>query len=58
MNDHITPPAGVWVAYYSDRSGCAIFATEVECLRYAVRHTMEAHFVEWGCDPFTGDDGV
>jgi hypothetical protein len=40
--------AGAWVTYYADWSGIAIFATELEALRYAVGRTMEVKFVEFG----------
>lgn len=30
----------VWVAYHSDWSGFAIFATESEALRFALKHSM------------------
>lgn len=40
---------GVWVAHYGDWSSIAIFATEIEALRYAVaRDGMTAEFMEWG----------
>lgn len=39
---------GVWIAYHSDWSGFAVFATEVEALRYAVAHTMSCAFFAWG----------
>ena len=32
---------GVWLAFYSDRSDLVIFESEVDALRYAVRHRME-----------------
>lgn len=48
--------AGCWVAYYSDRSGIAMFPTEIEALRVAVDRQMECKFVEWGADPFDGSD--
>lgn len=41
---------GVWVAFYGDRSSIVPFGSEVECLRYAVAHSMEAVFVPWGMD--------
>jgi len=41
-------PAGVWFVYYLDYSGFAVFPTEIEALRYAVRHSMECEFREWG----------
>lgn len=30
----------VWMAYYSDWSSFALFATEIEALRYAVEKSM------------------
>jgi hypothetical protein len=42
------PLSGVWLAYYTDWSGLAVFATEIEALRYAVDHTMSVAFREWG----------
>lgn len=44
-NDH-----GAWIAYYSDWSGMAVFADELNCLRYAVEHRMDARFVPLGAD--------
>lgn len=41
---------GCWAAYYSDRSGVAIFATEIEALRYAVTNSMQVCFWEFGQD--------
>lgn len=32
--------ADLWMAYYFDGSGIAIFASEIDALRYAVRHGM------------------
>ena len=46
---------GCWVVYYSDRSGIAMFPTEIEALRVAVDRKMECKFVEWGVDPFDGN---
>lgn len=44
---------GVWAAIYSDRSGCYIFATEIEALRCAVGKSMTVVvFVPWGMDPW------
>ena len=31
----------VWVAYYPGWTGIAVFATEIEALRYAVEHEMK-----------------
>lgn len=39
---------GVWIAYYSDRSAVAVFATEIDALRHAVERRMEVRFQEWG----------
>jgi hypothetical protein len=35
-----TPKLTVWMAYYSDWSDFAIFETEIEALRHAVKHEM------------------
>lgn len=43
-----TEPEGVWIAYYPDGSSVVPFATEIEALRYAVEHKMEARKVLWG----------
>lgn len=51
--DRVPDRSGVWVAYYSDRSGAAVFPTEVEALRYAVEVSAAVQFVEWGEDVFT-----
>lgn len=40
--------AGVWIARHSDWSGIAVFATEIEALRYAVDHSMQVAFMTWG----------
>lgn len=32
----------VWIAYYGDWSGFAVFDDELACLRHAVAHHMEA----------------
>lgn len=50
MSDETATPGGVWVAYYSDWSGAAIFASEIEALRHAVNMSMSVKFVEWGSD--------
>jgi hypothetical protein len=50
---------GAWVAYYSDRSGAYVFASEIEALRKAVESSMQVRFVKWGEDlfvPMTRDD--
>lgn len=41
-------PGGFWLAYYSDYSGFAVFATEIEALRYAVDRSMQVEFKNWG----------
>lgn len=33
-------PGFVWLAYYADRSGMAVFDRELDALRYAVEHSM------------------
>jgi hypothetical protein len=43
-------PWGVWLAYYNDWSGMAVFATEVEALRYAVQKGMAVAFAKFGVD--------
>ena len=40
----------LWVAFYSDWSGFAIFTDEVKCLRYAVDHSMRVHKMAEGKD--------
>jgi hypothetical protein len=42
------PLSGIWLAYYADWSGVAVFATEIEALRYAVGRSMQVEFREWG----------
>lgn len=45
----MSEPARIWVAYYSDWSEIAIFAEEIDCLRYAVDHvSMEVAHLELG----------
>ena len=40
---------GVWVAYWADWSAFAVFAEEVDALRFAVeRGGMSVRFCEWG----------
>lgn len=39
---------GAWLAYYVDRSGMAIFGSEVEALRYAVEESMQVRFWPFG----------
>lgn len=41
-------PWTVWVAYYSDWSGIAVFSTEIEALRYAVERGMQVKGLESG----------
>lgn len=43
--------SGVWLVYYADWSGWRVFETEIEALRYAVEHGMQARFLEFGQDP-------
>lgn len=40
-----------WIAYYCDWSGFAVFLHEIDCLRYAVKHDMQAAEVAFGVDP-------
>lgn len=43
--------APTWIAYYSDWSNFAIFAHEIEALRYAVEHRMDGvQQVEYGAE--------
>lgn len=42
------PGNGAWVAYYLDMRAVAVFATEVDALRYAQSNSMEVKFVEYG----------
>lgn len=49
QNDLVTY-TGAWLAYYADQSGMAIFASEVEALRYAVEHSMQVTFWQFGTD--------
>lgn len=44
MND------GIWVAYYSDWSGFAVFEAEIDALRYAVRQQMRVEWMPYGVD--------
>lgn len=53
---HSLDPRGVWVAFYSDRSGIASFGTEIDALRFAVDHGMEVQFRPFGADLFTGKE--
>ena len=39
---------GVWLAYYHDFSGLAVFLTEIEALRHAVENSMHVKFITWG----------
>jgi hypothetical protein len=40
--------AGVWLAYYSDYSGIAVFPTELEALKHAQSNGMNVRFCRWG----------
>jgi hypothetical protein len=40
----------VWIAYYADRSAAAVFATEIEALRFALRNTMSVKLVTLPCE--------
>jgi hypothetical protein len=40
----------VWIARYPDCSALAAFATEIDALRHAVKHSMEVVRVPWGED--------
>lgn len=41
----------VWLAYYQDWSGFAVFSTELLALRYAVEKTMAVTELPFGVDP-------
>lgn len=41
---------GVWVVYYDDFSGFAVFSSEIAALRYAVSRTMQIAQVAFGED--------
>lgn len=45
------PGDGVWMAYYSDHSGYAPFASELDALRYANGAGMDVEFTPWGMTP-------
>lgn len=47
-HDGGTGPEGVWVGHYSDGSAVVPFATEVECLRWAVENCASVAFVPYG----------
>ena len=55
MSEQAKDPTGCWVAYYSDRSGAAVFPSEIEALRYAAKSWAEVAFRKWGSDVYTGD---
>ena len=40
----------IWMAYHTDWSGFALFATEIEALRYAVAHSMQVRAVLLPCE--------
>jgi hypothetical protein len=42
----------IWVAYYYDRSGVAVFETEIEALRYALANSMQVKRAPFGVDLF------
>lgn len=44
------PPGGVWLAYYRDWSGMAVFRTELDALRYAVEKGMAVTPLLFGVD--------
>lgn len=46
---------GVWVSYYSDWSGFAVHATEIDALRAVANHTGggdSVMFLPYGADPY------
>lgn len=40
----------IWVAYYYDHSGVAVFDSEIEALRYALARSMQVKRVPFGVD--------
>lgn len=54
----LTAPFGVWIAYYQDRSGLAIFESEIEALRRAVEHSMQVAYVKYGADVWESIGGA
>ncbi len=42
--------SGVWLAYYPDLSGVAVFDEEIDALRYAVEKGMDVMFCDFGKD--------
>ena len=42
----------IWVAYYYDRSGAAVFVDELACYRYAMSGSMQVKAVPVGADIF------
>lgn len=46
------PLTGVWIVYYSDRSGAWVFDSELEALRLAVEKSATVKFVNWGGEIF------
>lgn len=49
--EYINPNAdGAWFAYYSDFSGFAVFADELQCCRYALKLNCQVAKVPLGVD--------
>ena len=46
-------PAGVWVAYFRDRSSIVPFWKEIDALRYAVEYGMNVRWAQFGEDALT-----
>ena len=40
-----------WLASHGDMSAFRVFDSEIECLRYAVEHSMSVSEVQFGADP-------
>lgn len=47
-DDQVEVHDGVWVAYFPDRTGAAVFADELACLRYALARGMTAGRWDFG----------
>lgn len=46
----------VWLAYYHDHSGAAVFGNELACLRYALQHNMVVKHIALGVDLWEAPD--
>lgn len=47
----------IWLAYYSDHSGAAVFGSETAALRYAVANGMQVKSIPFGVDLWEHTDG-